>query len=178
MLCFILICCPDDGSCQQLDTASLCLDPQSSFSSASKCYWDYSTNHCSFREPADSLKQIVFVAVISAIVSAPLSVFIDYLIMSVLAVPTQESRHNIHRTDVEPSSLKQSDIIIHRRAALSTQCLPTSLPEDLITFERSLMQFRGHLESSTSASNVRGAPLSDKEVVTRQMFDGIYMSIY
>ena len=83
---------PDDGSCEQYTSLAACLKEPSSMSSGSKCYWDNTKQTCSFREPADDLQQVVFVAIIAAIVSTPLALFADYIIMTYLAGEVKKAK--------------------------------------------------------------------------------------
>ena len=84
----------DDGSCELLHTETACLEPESAFSTgASKCYWivDESNKYggeCHFVQPDDDLKVIIFVAIFSAIVSTPIALAADWLIMNILSAPT------------------------------------------------------------------------------------------
>jgi hypothetical protein len=76
----------DDGVCETLDTGTVCLaEPSTLARGESKCYWDDGEANCHYREPTDDLVRIVFVAIISALWSAPISIFVDWLIMHVLA---------------------------------------------------------------------------------------------
>ena len=77
---------PDDGSCGTYTTQSTCLEPQSSLGTGeSKCAW--SDDHCSFVEHATCFTVVLFVAMISAILSTPIAYFQDYLIFEYLAAP-------------------------------------------------------------------------------------------
>jgi hypothetical protein len=81
---------PDDGSCEKLTTEAQCLEASSPYATGeSKCGWDYAKQTCFFNEPDGSLKIILFVAIFSALLSTPLALFVDWLIMSVLSAPTR-----------------------------------------------------------------------------------------
>jgi hypothetical protein len=89
---------PDDDSCQLYASPAECVTPQSSFSGGSKCYWSYATNSCKFKEPANDLKQVVFVAIIAAVMSTPIAVFADYIIMEYVAAGVKQSNLRHHST--------------------------------------------------------------------------------
>eukprot|EP00597_Dinobryon_sp_UTEXLB2267_P011073 CAMPEP_0170102850 /NCGR_PEP_ID=MMETSP0020_2-20130122/3125_1 /TAXON_ID=98059 /ORGANISM="Dinobryon sp., Strain UTEXLB2267" /LENGTH=1395 /DNA_ID=CAMNT_0010326267 /DNA_START=600 /DNA_END=4788 /DNA_ORIENTATION=- len=75
---------PDDGSCGIYETSSACQQPQSA--GGSKCAWN--NGHCDFIEHATGFTVVVFVALLSAIVSTPVAYFQSYLIYEYLAAPT------------------------------------------------------------------------------------------
>jgi hypothetical protein len=88
---------PNDGSCRDYSTESACLRDKSSFSGESKCVWDPAGESCSFNEPASQMKQVVFVAVIAAVMSTPVSVFADYVIMNYIAADLKLKKSSIDR---------------------------------------------------------------------------------
>jgi hypothetical protein len=84
---------PDDGTCETfLDKTSCLSEPSTLAQGENKCSWDDSTSACSFNEPANDLMRVVFVAVLSAMWSAPIALFVDWLIMKVLAARTYSSK--------------------------------------------------------------------------------------
>jgi len=79
----------DDGSCSALVRPDTCLAAPSVYNSATtKCVWNLDTSTCRFRTPDSDVMAVVFIAVISSIFSAPLTVIMNYLTMNVLAAPT------------------------------------------------------------------------------------------
>jgi hypothetical protein len=89
-----VIAYPDDGSCAAHSSPEQCLAPQSTFSGGKKCAWKVDPDQpaggtCEFREPADDIMQVVFVAVIAAMFSTPLALAADYLIMTYIAADTR-----------------------------------------------------------------------------------------
>jgi hypothetical protein len=81
---------PDDGTCEQLHTKSQCLSPQSPYLTGdSKCYWI--TGTCKFRKPGDSLMAVLYVAVFATVLSAPIVISSQWVIMTYLAPPTRSS---------------------------------------------------------------------------------------
>jgi hypothetical protein len=92
----------DDGSCQQYSTQEECLLPSSHYATGtSKCYWKPSTSssssssssrhQCHYVQPDNSIEVILFVAIFSALVSTPIAIFADWIIVHILAAPTLQS---------------------------------------------------------------------------------------
>jgi hypothetical protein len=86
----------NDGSCKRLNNETDCLQPRSGYATgSSKCYWtppssttsQTSEGTCDFIQPNDSIEVILFVAVFSAIVSTPLAILVDWIIIHILAAP-------------------------------------------------------------------------------------------
>jgi len=78
----------DDGSCKSYTTKSSCEMLPSSFENGqSKCEWHVAESSCTYVEPANSFTIVIFVAIFSAVVSAPIAIFQDYIICSLLAAP-------------------------------------------------------------------------------------------
>jgi hypothetical protein len=95
---------PDDGSCEECERESCCLSMKSSLNgNEDKCYWESSgvwfTNttslplssaspsegSCHFREIGEDMIRMFLVAMISATLSAPLALSLQYLIANVLS---------------------------------------------------------------------------------------------
>ena len=88
---------PDNGSCEQHRTAQACAVGRSPFNSAEpKCYWNDVSKGCEFIAANSTLTVIMYVAVISAIASTPISIFCDWLIVHVLnaSAINHMRRHN------------------------------------------------------------------------------------
>ena len=95
---------PDDGSCEALHTEQACLQPQSSFQTGGpKCYWSQGHRHgsCHFKQPSNDFRVVVFVAIFAAMVSAPITLTTEWLLMKILAAKTKKY---ISTRRVEPSS--------------------------------------------------------------------------
>lgn len=86
---------PDDGTCESFKTESDCLEPRSPYSSSdAKCNWTADDSSikgesCSFIQPDENLKIILFIAVFSAAVATPIALIADWLIRTILAAPTR-----------------------------------------------------------------------------------------
>jgi hypothetical protein len=99
---------PDDGTCEAFVDKTSCLsEPSTLAQGENKCLWDDSTSTCSFNEPANDLMRVVFVAVLSAMWSAPIALFVDWLIMKVLAAKVVKTRPK----SVQSSNQKLQDIL-------------------------------------------------------------------
>ena len=90
----------DDGSCERYETEQSCLAPRSAYATGqSRCYWaqDPTINggetggSCHFVQPDNSAEVVIFVAIFSALISTPLALVADRIILAVLAAPTPKS---------------------------------------------------------------------------------------
>ena len=83
----------DDSSCIHFHDEASCLGPESAYATgAHRCYWTVSSadptyGTCAYVQPDSSVEVILFVAVFSGIVSTPLAVLADWIIIHVLAAP-------------------------------------------------------------------------------------------
>ena len=78
----------DDGSCDILHNETSCIEEPSAYQTGtSKCYWDSVNSECHYIQPENDAKVVVFIAILSAIVSTPFAVLTDWMIQSVLAAP-------------------------------------------------------------------------------------------
>jgi hypothetical protein len=84
---------PDDGSCETHSTAVACTREKSSLNpNESMCYWhsgvESAEGKCLFRPISDDLVRVVTVAIIAAIISAPLSLLVQWTINNILSRDT------------------------------------------------------------------------------------------
>jgi hypothetical protein len=85
---------PDDGSCNELNTEVKCLVPKSPYGTGgSKCIW-VSDKSCEFNPPANSAQIVLFVALFSALIGAPIIVFISWIIHNILCASSTKSPNN------------------------------------------------------------------------------------
>jgi hypothetical protein len=83
---------PDNGTCETYQVKSECLaEPSPYQTGASKCFWDGKTDTCGLVQPDDSVRVVLFVAIFSALISTPLAVGIDWVIMFLLASQTRQA---------------------------------------------------------------------------------------
>ena len=87
----------DDGSCERLQTEVACLEPRSAYATGSaKCYWsidvsaDEGGGSCHFVQPDNDLAVVIFVAIFSAVVSTPIALTADWIIVNILSAPTSK----------------------------------------------------------------------------------------
>jgi hypothetical protein len=91
---------PDDGSCENCEDESCCLSLRSTLNSnEDRCYWEVSSTSadqgsCHDRQISDDLTRVFIVAMISAVVSAPFALSIQYLVVNILPRETQLSKWN------------------------------------------------------------------------------------
>jgi hypothetical protein len=80
---------PDDGSCEACQTETRCLSLRSTLNTReNRCYWafdDDGSGSCHFRDIGGNTTRMFAVAIISAIVSAPFALGIQFLIATVLS---------------------------------------------------------------------------------------------
>jgi hypothetical protein len=87
---------PDDGSCERQKDESNCLKLISPFRfNEAKCYWSSTNTQCHFRSPDNELDIMLYVAAIVGIGSAPIVILIDWIIMNILAAPTNHLQPRI-----------------------------------------------------------------------------------
>jgi hypothetical protein len=86
----------DDGSCPRAPSISSCLKKKSTINpSESMCYWtadhvDPSIGECAFRPLQGDLIRVVTIAMVSAVVSAPLALSVQYIVSNILSGETEE----------------------------------------------------------------------------------------
>jgi hypothetical protein len=80
---------PDDGTCESFKTTVSCEAARSPYSTGdSKCAWVSEANQCKFVEPSSQIKVVLFVAIFCAIVSTPIALLVDWIILHIIAAPT------------------------------------------------------------------------------------------
>ena len=80
---------PDDGSCESFKNTASCEAARSSYSTGdSKCSWVSDAEQCKFIEPSSQIKVVLFVAIFCAIVSTPIALLVDWIILHIIAAPT------------------------------------------------------------------------------------------
>jgi hypothetical protein len=110
----------DDGSCERMVDMENCLKEKSSYATGeNKCYWIEESNECKFIQPSDSMKVVLFVAIFSAIMSTPLSIFADYIITKVLNTKSNVEPVATGISSVSPSSSLFGNIDRKRRIAVA-----------------------------------------------------------
>ena len=153
---------PDDGTCRTFTDEKACTRSKSSFSNGSnKCRWVQGSSNarsCIFIEPSDSSNIVIFVAMFSAVVSAPIVVFLHALIKSLLAAPT--------RTEDDPDTTTSNNSYLSSIRSVLFAVRPES------EHDREVEEDLNHLMQRIA---VYRDTLPDSE---RVVFDGTFLSIY
>jgi hypothetical protein len=126
---------PNDGSCEGYQTAQRCLkDSSTADPSKTNCYWDGTQGTCHFREVDESLSRVISIAVICALVSAPIALFVQLIVVQVLSQPTLSTTDPSNPQASLPSPLSSS------RVASSEMILPaeTIKASDLLNTYREM----------------------------------------
>jgi hypothetical protein len=105
---------PDNGSCEQSRNEMSCMKIKSSLNSEQPmCYWTYDSGNsttgsgsCHYRPINNDLQRVVFVALISAILSTPIAVFTQYLIREFLAPSLIKPNTQVHHETSSASVMK------------------------------------------------------------------------
>jgi hypothetical protein len=119
---------PDDGSCESCEDESCCLSLRSTLNSNEDCcYWEpftrsanlssstvssavKSPGSCHFRDIGEDMTRMFIVAIISAVVSAPLALSIQHLIMNVLSKHTALTGEEAEKERVRKKSRRSKRI--------------------------------------------------------------------
>jgi hypothetical protein len=131
----------DDGSCESCKNQEDCLAKLSVYGTGkSQCYWTSSTKDdgsgsCSFIQPENSVEIMLFVAIFSAVVTAPIAMGTNWIVQNFLAAPDEGilsklndndnaailkngSQRNVPSNQVFPSSSSETTTPIRRKASL------------------------------------------------------------
>jgi hypothetical protein len=170
----------DDGSCWVLRTEEDCLVPRSTYGTGqSRCYWQPTVNdpdisgtgECLFIQPENSLEIMFFVAIFSGLVSAPLAVFVSWIIHHILSAPdiptissfkdemkgkqllitprTRElsvlsiERNNVNDNAISFASLRRSLSVLRRSSTtLAVEKYQKYIDRDYRHLQRELLEYR------------------------------------
>ena len=85
-----------------------------------KCLWNYdllskTTGTCSFINPNQDIIVILFVAVFCAIISTPLAISADWIIINILAARTGTKRIAIENKLIANGLLNQTNILTYKQ---------------------------------------------------------------
>ena len=96
----------DDGKCETLAKPSSCERDQSNFAwFENKCEWDRSGEACRYREPGNSMQGVLMIAVLSALLAAPVVLVNDILIARYLARPAASAVVPTNKREYERNEL-------------------------------------------------------------------------
>jgi hypothetical protein len=96
---------PDDDSCQRHASEATCLAEMSGLTKENKCFWDEETETCLFRTIQSSIWVVMYIAIISAVITLPLTLIQDYLVTKVILAPLRSFEASVAR---RPSQVKVS----------------------------------------------------------------------
>jgi hypothetical protein len=123
---------PDDGSCENCEDESCCLSLKSTLNSnEDRCYWERSSTStdqgsCHFRQISDDMTRVFIVAMISAIVSAPFALSIQYLVVNVLSQETMTPEEAKREKQLLKWKSLQK-LLSSRKLSVGSEVLPTDL---------------------------------------------------
>jgi hypothetical protein len=155
---------PDDGSCEECEIESCCLSMKSTLNSnEDKCYWESSgvwiTNttslslssngSCHFREIGEDMTRMFIVAMISATLSAPLALSLQYLIANVLSkecvsgeeLEREKQQSQLNRTQRLMSKRSTNIKVGNSKSTELVEICGESSPEDLKNILKELSQY-------------------------------------
>ena len=193
MLMFILAVCydlefpQDDGTCLTHETRSSCTSEKSVFdNSKSKCDWmnpdsdevEYVDNtdigglgfipSCEYVQPAITVKTIVIISVIVAVMTGPLEYLIDFLFWSVIDAPTADSlkmqeeetllARTVRNAGRRVSNVAQSVAAAGRRFSNAIMTVPERRKS---SFSLNVQTTRGIPDSAREAQVLARASFSD-----------------
>jgi hypothetical protein len=156
---------PDDGSCEACKDESRCLSLRSTLNvRESRCYWDSesdfhlatssypssssSSGSCHFREIEGDMTRMFIVALISAIVSAPFALGVQYLIVNVLSKATM-SQEQERKARESAKALKLRRLLSTRKMSIQPDL--TTSTELVESCGRSTQDDLNHLLKEISA---------------------------
>jgi hypothetical protein len=150
---------PDDGSCEACQNETRCLSLRSTLNlRESRCYWKLSNaspdqGSCHFRDIGEDMTRMFIVAIISAIVSAPLALSVQYLIVTVLSKDIYDEE--LAQEEKQKSHFARLQTILLQRTRVAVNCVDLvescgkSSDEDLKNLQRELSDYYEHLLRKT-----------------------------
>jgi hypothetical protein len=142
----------DDGSCEDCSDKTACLSEPSALSrGANKCYWDNDANTCHYIEPVNDLLRVVYVAIISAMWSAPIALGVNWLVMNVLSAQTALSSTQVesaadfstHSIVVDGSPVNNSSSTVCHK-----QIFAQSIAEEVHDLNEAVVQYKQTLHDT------------------------------
>jgi hypothetical protein len=150
---------PDDGSCESCEDETCCSSLKSTLNSnENRCYWSSATSlspsppinvtatngSCYLRQIRDDMTRMFIVAMISAVVSAPFALGIQYLTLHVLSKETRT-----HADERKLQAVTQRSL--SRRLGVGPDPASGGIQEDQKNFSREWSAFYSHLLSDNPA---------------------------
>jgi hypothetical protein len=121
---------PDDGSCIKLTTKLNCEKQQSQFNNQlNKCKWK--TEHCIFNDSTFSWIVIIFVSLITLILSTPIVMLINFIVQDILTgkiyknAKKNDSKYSMKFLSNPRRRVNSDFIIIHNQLKILTDQIST-----------------------------------------------------
>jgi hypothetical protein len=130
---------PDDGTCEVWSNEQDCLAEKSRLASdASMCYWTNSTTSCHFQEPSEDITRILYVAIVSSLLSTPFVILETYMLLYILnsSHSKKESHKKIalnHVTPIVPTFTAENNYF------------PNSAESELSSLYHAIQAYRNNL---------------------------------
>lgn len=103
---FYTLTSPDNGTCQSFTTQGDCVNEPSPYSeNQSLCSWDPIDDNCRYIQPKSSITIVLYVALFSAVVSIPIAIGCNWIIVNVLAAPTAHPNDEVVANEDKISAL-------------------------------------------------------------------------
>jgi hypothetical protein len=149
----------DDGTCSGFVAEDACLTEPSAFdSSASKCYWEEESGSCNYVQPDNDVTVVIFVAILSAVISTPFAMVTDWMIQNVLAAPPLRRKGGNRTSAIAPQSLEKDSKImnvvpgtVHNRTTLGTSLSSNHIQAEF-EFSKMLQQLNAYRSDYLSAN--------------------------
>jgi hypothetical protein len=136
---------PDDGSCEKCENESCCLSLRSTLNSnEDRCSWktQESDGSCHFRPISGDMERVFVVAILSAVISAPLSLAVQYLITNVLSPETCEALLVSDEMTVGP----RKRVLSEQNSSSLRECCGDNLFHDLKNLVTEVSSYGSRLE--------------------------------
>lgn len=147
---------PDDGSCELYSSEQDCLsEPSSVNADVSMCYWTASNDggYCTFRAVSNNAKTVLYMAIIAALLSAPLSLVMDWIIMRVVAAKTTAPKNTVQVANTPGTAGRRRGSfltfsLVNETENIKTEdgVLGTTLSSDLRNLTQCLQSYRDSLK--------------------------------
>ena len=167
----------DNGECRNHLTRSTCLSRPSDFGSGeSQCLWTPSTapghidgeGSCAYNYPENSITVVLFVAIFSALTSAPLALLADWMIQNILAAPTKNEKQKDAvkvlssavdgLEDGHPATASSSHYLSFEKDVLHQERIEAQVLKEFLELKRSLLDYRSQLQFAHEIQEFNGKP--------------------
>jgi hypothetical protein len=151
---------PDDGTCETYQAKADCTaEPSPYQTGASKCFWDSKTDTCGLVQPDSNVRVVLFVAIFSALVSTPLAVGVDWVVMFLLAPQTKKHSPN-GPVNIRGSLLDLNLSSVSRRRSSAAPGLQSEGTARTDTARRSSQSIEGGVRATEAVSATADASVA------------------